>query len=280
MDRDRPRSWRVSLHGVAVGVCALLFLAGLDGPALTGELDPAIRQSANRTEKIRPGGTLRVRNPFGNVHARFGGYENEVEILTTTQRLEQDLPELRVDLRTGPDGMQIDVEFERKANQAAPPTGGTRDRVDLVLFVPQGVTLDVETSDGTIEAKKLKSDLFAASINGDLNIHSIAGRVRAKTVHGRITARIENGATDEPQDLVTSTGDIEVHLWEDARFNVELATSGEISTDFSLKIEHRRFEEPKKIAWATLGDGGPELKLHSKQGRVRLLRLQRDFTLD
>ena len=280
MDRGWPRIGRVLLHGFAVGVCALIFVAGPGGPALTEEPDPGFKQSANRVEKIRPGGTLRIRNPFGNVHARFGGYENEVEILTTTQRLEQDLPELRVDLQTGPDGMQINVDFERKANQAAPPPNGTRDRVDLVVFVPQGVTLDVETLDGMIEAKKLKGDLFASSINGDLKIKSIAGRVRAKTVHGQITALIEGGVTGEPQDLVTSTGDIEVHLWEDARFNVELATSGEISTDFSLEIEHRRFEEPKKIARAIIGDGGPELKLHSKQGRVRLLRLQRDFTLD
>ena len=40
---------------------------------------------------------------------------------------------------------------------------------------------------------------------------------------------------------------------------VSIATSGEISTDFSIEIEHRPFEEP------------------GKRGRVRLLRLQRQF---
>jgi hypothetical protein len=278
MGRGKPRFWRASLHGCAVGVCALIFFAGSLEPALTEDPDPDFKQSANRVEKIRPGGTLRVRNPFGNIYARFGGYENQVELLSTTQRLERDLPELRVDLQTGPDGMEISVDFELKADQTAPPQDGTRDHVDLVVFVPQGVTLDIETRLGSMEVKKLKSDLIASSIAGDMMLKSIKGRVRAKSERGKITAIIESGMTSLPQDIVTSTGDIEVHVWEDSQFNVELATSGVISTDFSLEIEHRRFEEPAKIGRAVLGDGGPVLKLHSKQGRVQLLRMQRDFS--
>jgi hypothetical protein len=61
---------------------------------------------------------------------------------------------------------------------------------------------------------------------------------------------------------------------------VAIATSGEISTDFSLTIDHRRFEEPGKQAVAIIGDGGPQLSLYSKRGRVRLLRLPRHFKPD
>jgi len=268
----------VSLHGFAVVVCAFLLSVGSPDPALAEDPAPGFKQTANRVEKIRPGGTLRVRNSFGNVYARFGGYENKVELLTTTQRLEIDLPELRVDLQTGSEGLEISVDFELKADQTAPPQGKTRDHVDLVLFVPQGVTLDVETRLGSLEIKKLKSDLVVSSIAGDMMIKGVKGRVQAKTDRGKITVVLENGVTTLPQSFVTSTGDIEVHAWEDSQFDVELATSGVISTDFSLEIEHRRSEEPQKIARAILGDGGPVLILHSKQGRVQLLRMQRDFS--
>jgi hypothetical protein len=88
---------------------------------------------------------------------------------------------------------------------------------------------------------------------------------------------LENGVTAEAQQLSTITGDIEVYLWEDAGMEVDIKTSGEISTDFSIAVEHRRFEEPGKHATAIVGGGGPGLSLYSKRGRVKLLRLQKDF---
>jgi hypothetical protein len=109
-------------------------------------------------EPIEAGGTLSVVNMFGNVYARFGGYENQVEILATAQRLESELPELRVDRKPVEGGLEVVV------GPAAANTGGvggstagrvakqfeTRDRVDLVVFVPQGATFEVRTGDGLI----------------------------------------------------------------------------------------------------------------------------------
>jgi len=224
-------------------------------------------------EMLRPGQGVRVVNPFGNVYARFGGYENKVEILATSQRLELDRPELEVRFSHGDERLRIEVGFSGEAADGA----GTRDRVDLVIFVPEGASLDVKTADGFIEAKGLKSDLTSASVKGDMRIRAIQGRVNAKSERGAITVTLETGATADAQDFATETGDIEVWLWEDGGFNASLATSGEISTDFSLEIEHRRFEEPSKHATAIVGEGGPGLTLRSKQGRVRLLRLNKHF---
>ena len=39
-------------------------------------------------------------------------------------------------------------------------------RVDLVVFVPQGATLDARTDDGLLEAKGLKGDLIASTLKG------------------------------------------------------------------------------------------------------------------
>ena len=51
-----------------------------------------------------------------------------------------------------------------------------------------------------------------------------------------------------------------------------------MTTDYSIKIEHRRFEEPGKRAAADIGGGGPPVTLYSKRGKLRLMRLQKDFT--
>lgn len=228
------------------------------------------RDTTQWFETVEPGQTIRVVNLFGDIYSRFGGYENQVEILATNQRLEADLPPLEVRFDRGDHGLDIIVGFVGGADE----TTETRDRIDLVVFVPAGASLEARTGAGLIDVKGLKGDVAASSLKGDLRIHLVQGRVSAKTTRGDITVTLATGATTERQDLSTETGDIEVWLGEDADMNVNLATSGEISTDFSLEIEHRRFEEPSKYAVAVVGRGGPELALRSKEGRVRLLRLQ------
>ena len=253
-----------------VFVSLLAFFVNL-APAESPPVEDSWQKNTHQWfEEIEPGGTVRVLNPYGNIYARFGGYEDQVEILATVQRLEGDLPKLEVGFRQV-EGGGLDVTVA----PAAAGTGQTRDRVDLVLFVPQGAELHARTESDRIEVKGLEGDLVAESIKGDIWVRKIKGSVRAKTERGQISAMLESGVTAAAQELSTRTGEIEVHLWEDARATVHVSTSGEISTDFSISIEHRRHEEPGKHAVATVGQGGPKLALYSKRGRVRLLRLQR-----
>jgi len=140
-----------------------------------------------------------------------------------------------------------------------------------------GASLDVETREDQINAKGLKGDLTARSEQGDIHIRSIEGRVRAWTTRGQIAASLETDVTLASQEFSTETGDIEVYRWEDENMEVNIATSGEISTDFSVSIEHLRSEEPGKRAVATVGEGGTKLSLYTKRGRVRLLRLQQEL---
>jgi hypothetical protein len=234
------------------------------------------KETLQEFEAIEPGGTLRVVNPFGNIYARFGGYENQVEILATVQRLDHGLPELKADIqRVGP-GLDITVSPGAGETTPGEPVE-RRDRIDLVVFVPMGAPLDARTEEDLIDVKGLKGDLTASSKKGDIRIRSVKGKVSAKTDRGQLSAALETAVTEETQEFSTVTGDIEIYLWEDASMNVEIATSGEISTDFSITIEHRRFEEPGKHATATVGKGGSKLSLYSKRGRVKLLRLQKDF---
>lgn len=239
--------------------------------------DEVSRETRRWIETVEAGATVRVINPYGNVYSRFGGYTDEVEIQATSQRLEPDLPQLGVSFR--PTDFGLDVRVGAKET-GVPDPETTRDQVDLVIFVPRGVLLEIQTADGSIEAKGLKSDLSVSSVKGDILLRGVEGRVQAKTARGKISAVLESAVTDEAQSLTTETGEIEVHLWEDASLDARIATSGEISTDFSIEIEHRRFEEPGKHAVAGVGEGGPRLTLESRRGNVRLLRLQKDFTSD
>lgn len=221
-------------------------------------------------EAVPPGATVVVDNPYGDLYARFGGYEDRVEIQATRQRLESDLAPLEVarvhsdaglDVRVAPAGAGPEAHLE------------TRDRTDMVVFVPRGIRLDARTVRGTIEAKGLESDLVASSIAGDLRIRDIRGHVQAKTARGAIMAVLASDVTRAAQELTTETGTIEVYLRDDAAFDVRIATSGVIGTDFSIDIAQHRGEEPGKYGSASVGKDGSRLTLWSKRGDVRLLAL-------
>jgi hypothetical protein len=255
-------------------------LSGFDGGFAVLAEETFEKTNSAWFEKVEPGGRVSVDNPYGNIYARFGGYENEVEILASIQRIDNGRPPLQVRRTVVEGGLTIVVEPAEADTPDTPDSlDERRDRIDLVIFVPQGLTLDARTQKDMIEAKGLKGDIKASSVQGDINIRSITGRVDAESSRGRIYAGLESNVTQEHQHFSTVTGEIEIHLWEDAVMQVDLATSGEISTDFTLRIEHRRFEEPGKFGYATLGEGGPRLTLQSKRGRIRLLRLQKDFKL-
>ena len=57
------------------------------------------KESARWLEKIEPGERVRVVNPLGDIRARFGGYENQVEILATLQYTDEQtsVPEVTLD---------------------------------------------------------------------------------------------------------------------------------------------------------------------------------------
>ena len=254
------------------------------GIAVAGETpDTAAEAGWTKTSRqyfhaLEAASRVRVDNPHGNIYVRFGGYENQLEVLATAQRIDRDLPELGVVLEPSESGLEL-IVAPLDHGDAAPDreTGSARrDRIDLVVFIPRDIALELRTLDDDVEVKGIKSDLVVNTRAGGIRLRKVAGRVVAKSKRGSISVALENGVTRLPQELATETGEIEAYLWEDAAMRVTIATSGRISTDFSLEIEHRRYEEPGKYATAILGDEGPQLKIWSKRGDVRLLRLPRE----
>jgi len=260
-------------------MAAALFLCCL-GPGSRAEPPTAdaefTKESLRWLEPIGAGGTAHVVNPFGDIQLRFGGYGSEVEILAAVQRLN---PGARLDVgrSVSESGLEIVVAAEPRDTGDAL---AVRDRVDLVVYVPRGVRVEAETVDGKIAAKGVESDLVLSSIKGEIHLRAIAGSIQARSQRGKITAILKSAVTREAQTFATETGEIEVHIPEGADAEVHIATSGLISTDFSVEIEHRRHEEPGKHAVAIIGADGALLKLSSKRGDVRLLRMQTDFRIE
>jgi len=90
------------------------------------------------------------------------------------------------------------------------------------------------------------------------------------------TGRIDiHGRHAAPLEVETTTGEIVLWAESGADLRVDLATSGEMGTDYSIAIEHRHHREPDKHGVVVLGTGDIAARLASRRGPVSVLARER-----
>lgn len=258
----------------AIATISLLLLSGNLAAAEQSEPENPDIERSQLFAQVGAAGTLSIENPFGDVRARFGGYEPRAEILATTQNLRADGVLLEVASKETEEGAEVAVGYPAGA---LPAPEGDRSRVDVVVFVPEGVTLEVETKGGLVEAKGLKGDVSIVTETGEVRVKGTTGVVHARTDSGNMNLTFDPALEGPPHRLESVRGDILVFLPETASAVIVAETSAEICTDFSIEIEHRRTEEPSKKAKAEIGENGRTYLLRTLRGRIGLYRLQKVF---
>ncbi|MFN7975002.1 MAG: hypothetical protein U0166_22065 [Acidobacteriota bacterium] len=242
----------------------------LGAPEVLAESEPTF-VNYEWTGSVPHGKIVTVTNVYGDVRARFGGYEDKVEVIGIIQHEPGADPRLAVSCLESKDGVTISVAPVGDAPVSLP------NRVDLTVMVPDGAPLHAEVRDGLIETKGLRGDIECRARNGQIRIRSGFGGVVAQTDQGLVDVVLDPFDAAKPK-LVTSTyGEVAVHIPEIADATVIAGTSGEITTDFSVEIEHRKDQEPDKVARARIGKGGQEVRIQNKQGKVKILSLQKVF---
>lgn len=214
---------------------------------------------------------LELINAYGDIRTREAG-DDRVEVVANLQRHRDDPWEPRVEVHEG--GAQLLVEVRYGDPEAAAEEGvdwaARRGRVDVTVLVPAGVSVRATTTDGLAEVKGIEGAVEVASNSGDVVI-SATGPVRASTGRGGISVLLRSTDWQGETSLETGTGDVSVWLPPDADARVSAATTGEISTDYSIEIRHEP-ETGRKHAVARLGAADREVRIRSVRGRVRILR--------
>lgn len=139
--------------------------------------------------------------------------------------------------------------------------------VEFTVRLPDGVKLVSSSVNGAIQIEGATSEVEAATVNGSITASSTGGPVRATTVNGGIEVRMrELGSGDLTFETVN--GSIDVELPVDVNAELDMRTvNGRVSSDFPLTISGRI--NPRHIR-ATVGKGGPRLKLSTINGSVDL----------
>ena len=143
-------------------------------------------------------------------------------------------------------------------------------QVEFVVRLPAGVKVDASTVNGGVEIEGATSNVVAHTVNGSIDARSTGGSVTAHTTNGDVmvsSARLDGDHTE----FSTVNGTITVSLPASVNADVEMHTvNGRLSSDFPLTVEGSF--SPRRLH-ATLGKGGPTLRLSTVNGSIRLRKL-------
>ncbi len=214
------------------------------------------------------GQTLQIRNDFGDVRLRFGGFEHGVEITAVAQSpLGQTMPVVRFDAPS--------ATISTALPDASLPVLGQR--IDIVVWVPEKHSVKVNTLRGLVEVRGVRSDVVVRSDSGDITARGVQGRLDIETGSGAIEAAFSNRPVNAPQRVVTRTGTIAVSFGPAFNTELALATSGLIATEYSVEITPKPGEEPNKTGIVKIGSAknqANQIEISSKRGELRLFRRQ------
>lgn len=228
---------------------------------------------------ITPGSVIRIDNPYGDIRLRHGGSENNLEVAAIFQQLAIDGSRLELQTEIGDDTAVITIaRIDLDGEPTTEVPRGDRARVDVAIMVPEGTTVEARGANGLIEAHGVHTDVDLQTTGGKIRIAKHGGRIKAHTDRGAMEITLVTGVTKKPQQLSSVTGSITVFTPADNDLDITMATSGTMTTDFTLMVENHDHEEPNKKATAVVGSGGPMLEITSKRGDLALRRVVTEHT--
>lgn len=166
----------------------------------------------------------------------------------------------------------------------------------LNLSIPRNLAVEIETSNGSVEASSLESGIEIDTSNGTMDIHDIAGGVDAHTSNGTLVVRNAQGKVD----LVSSNGAITLENidgslqakssngkitvnspvtgdWDVKSSNGKITVSLPAVTDAKITAETSNGSIKGNVAWdrdgdndgtAVIGSGEHDVSLSTSNGAV------------
>jgi Toastrack DUF4097 len=206
-----------------------------------------------------------------------------------------DRPEVRIDARIEPDGMDSD-QARKVSETEVRITGsgglisirsdydgiknhhglfgifssdwGTLPFVHYTIQMPASAQLEIEDHKSDIQVSDLKADLKLHTYKGTAKVSGLDGAARLETYKGEVGVSFARFSRDSRFE--TYKGEIEVRLPKDSRFalDADAGRRGDIQTDFAMTTRASR-SWTTRVSGAVNG-GGPRLRLTTYKGTLRI----------
>lgn len=225
---------------------------------------------------IPQGQTIEIRGVNGAVMA-MASTDGAVHVEATRRARRSDPESVRIEVVPHGGGVTICAVYPtppgtRRENDCRPGGGqnSVRNndvRVEFVVRVPAGVRFEGHTVNGDIDADALQSDVNANTVNGSVKIRT-TGFAQAKTVNGGITCRMGPGRLTGDVNFETVNGSIVLEMADGLNADFRGSTvNGSIDSDFPITVTG---QVSRRSLRGTIGTGGPELRVSTVNGSIRL----------
>lgn len=260
---------------LAVLCWAALALAASARPARAQEIE---RNAFTWAGKIPEGRWIIVRDVNGAVDVTPTAGD-KVEVTATKQVRRGDPDYVRFEVRRlGPGDQDVLVCAIWGENASCDEDGyrsrGDRRgrnndiRVDFTVKVPRGVKVGAHSVNGAVRVDDVDSEVEAGTVNGSVTVSTVSGPVNASTVNGSVRASMGRFTPVSDMRFSTVNGSVVAEFTGDIDADVDLRTvNGRFITDFPVTIQGRI--DPRRLR-ATLGKGGPRIRLSTVNGSVEL----------
>lgn len=159
------------------------------------------------TDELPKHRKIRVINHYGNIASRLRS-ERKVGISAAIQKIGAQPAIPTFDIEETAQYTQITVNYPNGQYNADNQMIG---RVDIAVIVPESVSVEMESTWGTIKSKKHFSNMSAKTTSGNISLGSV-GELNVESVSGDISIDHYNINWHNPQRLYTEQGDIQLTL--------------------------------------------------------------------
>jgi hypothetical protein len=239
--------------------------------ALATPFDAAAQEAehVNRTLKLGPGGTLRLKNFSGRVTITASD-RPEVVVDAVRRAPRSRLDRITLDVHSEGSNVVV-VDANRRIRSWLDFVGGNNIvETDFDITVPRRTDLDVSVFSSPVTVDAVEGSHRVHSFSGRLTLNDVTGPVRAHTFSGMVVIR-ERAWGEEPTiDVDTFSGDVELHIPDSARGSVTFNSfSGRLNSAMPLTLH----SSSRRSLRAELGGGGNgRLRFKTFSGSVKIDR--------
>jgi DUF4097 and DUF4098 domain-containing protein YvlB len=243
-------------------VCALATTA-----AVNARVDET--EHVSRTLKLEPGGTLRLKNFSGRVTITASD-RSEVVIEAVRRATRERLERIKLDIHA--DGTDVVVVDANRRDRSWYAFTGRSSVVetDFDIKVPRRTHLDLSVFSSPVTVEGVEGSHKVHSFSSRLTLNDVGGSIQAHTFSGAVVIREKTWAPNQTIDVNTFSGNVELHIPENARGNVTFNSfSGRLNSEMPLTLHSSSGRRVR----AELGGGGNGiLTFKTFSGSVRIDR--------
>ena len=224
---------------------------------------------------VAAGKTISIHGINGTIHAERGT-SGSVEVVARRTGNRSDPNEVQIQVvQTDGGGVKICAVYPNGGNDCNGQKNGSGGRnnnndvqVHFTVKVPAQVNFAGHNVNGDVEISDVLGEAQAHTVNGNVKV-TASEQVDAHTVNGNIVATV-TGVARHPMGFHTVNGSIDLTLSGGASAQVSAHTvNGSLNTDFPITVKG---EFGSRSLSGAIGSGGPEIKMNTVNGSVRLHR--------